>query len=167
MSTYLLPSLNICPNILRTCHQIHDEAAVILYKSNMFCAHPTQLISCPFLVASDRVIHYSRYKDNIRKWYISLRMDIDPRLRAKDVETAFTGVDTLEIEAWQAMFGSGDPRVLKLFEGVRGVGKVKVYGSVGQRYSDWLTLCMKSPLGSVVEPFVEDTQWDAWTHGNR
>lgn len=167
LSSYLIPSLDICPNILRTCHRIHDEAAVILYKSNTFCAHPTQLITSPFLVASDRVIHYARHKNSIRKWYISLRLDIDPRLQAKDVEAAFTGVDSLEIEVWQAMFGSADTRVLKLFEGVRGVGKAKVLGSVSQRYSDWLTDCMRSPIGTVIEPYVDDRQWDAWTHGNR
>ena len=118
-------------------------------------------------MASDRVVHYSRYKANITKWYISLRLDIDPRLRAKDVEAAFTGVDSLEIEVWQAMFASADGRVLRLFEGVRGVGRVKIHGSVGRGYSEWLATCMTSPVGAEVEPFAASKEWDAWTHGNR
>jgi Fe-S cluster assembly ATPase SufC len=113
------------------------------------------------------VIHYSRFKSNIRKWYISLRLDTDPRLRARDVEAAFSGCDSLEVEVWQAMFASADMRVLKLFEGVRDVSKVKVHGSVGRRYSDWLERCMMSPSGSVIECFAQETIWDAWTHGNR
>jgi hypothetical protein len=119
------------------------------------------------LVSSDRVIYYSRFKGSIRRWYISLRLDTDPRLTARDVEVAFTGADSLEIEVWQAMFASVDMRVLELFEGVRGVSKAKVHGSVGTRYSDWLERCMMSPAGAVVEPFVEERNWDAWTHGNR
>ena len=94
-------------------------------------------------------------------------MDIDPRLRAEDVEAAFTGAESLEIEVWQAMFASADARVLRLFEGVRGVGRVKIHGSVGRCYSEWLATCMTSPIGTVVETFADPKEWDAWTHGNR
>ncbi|KIW03757.1 uncharacterized protein PV09_05062 [Verruconis gallopava] len=167
LSSYLIPALNIHPNILRTCRLIHEEAGPILYKSNTFCAHPTQLTECPFLVSSDRVVHYSRFKSKIRKWYISLRLDIDSRLKASEVEAAFTGVDSLEIEVWQAMFASADLRVLKLFEGVRDVSTVKIHGSVSRRYSDWLARCMTSCPGAHIEPYVDEKDWDAWTHGNR
>jgi hypothetical protein len=170
LSSYLIPSLDICPNILRTCHRIHDEATPILYKSNIFCAHPTQLKGSPFLVASDRVVYYSRFKDHITKWYISLRLDTDPRLQARDVEAAFNGVESLEVEVWQAMFGTADTRVLKLFEGVRGIGRVVIQGSVSRGYSEWLATCMESPPGSVVAPYVDGKrphEWDMWSHGNR
>jgi hypothetical protein len=167
LSFYLNPSADIYPNILRTCRCIHDEAAVILYKTNTFCAHPTQLTGSPFLLCPDRVIYYSRFKDRIKKWYINLRLDTDPRLRARDVEAAFTGAESLEVEVWEAMFASAGTRVLKLFEGVRDVSRVKIRGSASKRYCDWLERCMMGPRGAVVEPFVEAEKWDAWTYGNR
>lgn len=116
------------------------------------------------------MVYYSRFKDHITKWYLSLRLDVDPRFQAQDVEAAFNGVDSLEVEVWQAMFGTADTRTLKLFEGVRGIGRVVIQGSVSSGYSKWLATCMASPPGSEITPFVDRKQpheWDMWSHGNR
>lgn len=76
------------------------------------------------------------------------------------------------MEVWQAMFGSADVKVLKLFEGVRGVKRAKVHGSVPGRYSEWLERGMVARIGEVVEQFTEEERegvrdWNVWTHGNR
>ena len=139
----------------------------MLYTKNTYCAHPTQLTSSPFLVNSDRIVHYSRYKSSISRWYISLRLDTDPRIKVDDVTRAFTGVESLEVEVWQAMFGSADTRVLKLFEAVRGVSVARVHGSVSSRYSAWLEQTMMAAVGTKIEPYCDTGHWDAWTHGNR
>lgn len=102
-----------------------------------------------------------------------MRLDTDPRFTARQVDEAFTGVHELEIEVFQAMYGSCDFGVLRLFEGVRGVGKAVVQGSVGDgRYAAWLARTMMLPAGSptevcdpspVADPRVERSWWD----GNR
>lgn len=88
-------------------------------------------------------------------------------MKARDVEAAFNGVESLEIEVWQAMFASADTGVLRLFEGVRDVAIARIHGSVGMRYCSWLEKAITSPAGATVEPFMEDDIWDTWTHGNR
>ena len=60
-----------------------------------------------------------------------MRLDTDPRFTAMQVEESFTGVEELDIEVFQSMYASCDFNVLKLFEGVRGVSRAMVRGSVG------------------------------------
>lgn len=65
------------------------------------------------------------------------------------------------------MYGSCDFTVLKLFEGVRGVGKVVIQGSLGDgRYARWLEQCMMSPPGTEPRPYdgcaAGIPSWDAW-----
>lgn len=102
-----------------------------------------------------------------------MRLDTDPRFSKTQATESFTGIDELEIEVFQAMYGSCDFSVLKLFEGVRGIGKVVVQGSVGDgKYADWLARAMMSSPGTEVPTFSEkyvggNKAWDAWTHGNR
>lgn len=64
-------------------------------------------------------------------------------------------MEELTIEVFQAQFGSSDYKVLKLFEGVRGVERTKVYGSVTgfPEYVEWLQNVMSSPVGKEVERF--------------
>ena len=82
-------------------------------------------------------------------------------------------MEELQIDVFQAMYGSCDFSVLRLFEGVRGVGKVGIEGSLGDRkYADWLARTMELPLGTRAAPYYEKyvggvPAWDSWTHGNR
>ena len=109
----------------------------------------------------------------IRRYYIHVRLDIDPRFTRMQAEESFSGVEELEIEVFQAMYGSCDFSVLKLFEGVRGVGKAVVQGSVGDgKYAEFLARSMMSAPGQEIPAFSEEyiggnKAWDAWQHGNR
>ena len=53
----------------------------------------------------------------IRRYYIFVRLDTDPRFSSSLVEESFNGCDELYIDVFQAMYGSCDFTVLKLFEG--------------------------------------------------
>lgn len=169
-----------CANVLRTCKQINAEGTPILYGENYFSAHSSLLTALPsFLLYTvpDKVrlppVVAPRAAQLIRKFFIHVRLDTDPRFSKHQVEESFNGVQELEIEVFQAMYGSSDFSVLRLFEGVRGVGKVVITGSLGDgKFADWLARCMQQPLGTVAAPYSEQyvggqAAWDAWTHGNR
>lgn len=169
-----------CANILLTCRRINAEGTPILYGENVFLAHPSLLTALPsFLLLKDpnRVklppVLCPRVSKFIRRYFIHVRLDIDQRFGRQQVEESFTGVDELEIEVFQAMYGSCDFSNIQLFEGVRGVAKASVNGSVGDgRYAHWLAETMQQPRGSKATPFSEqyvggNKAWDAWTHGNR
>lgn len=169
-----------CANILRTCKRINAEGTKILYGENVFLAHPSLLTELPsFLLLKNpnRVklppVLCPRVSKFIRKYFIHLRLDIDPRFSRNQVEESFNGVEELEVEVFQAMYGSCDFGNLQLFEGVRGVGKAVVHGSVGDgRYADWLARTMEQPRDSDATPFSEEyvggnKAWDAWTNGSR
>lgn len=85
--------------------------------------------------------------------YLNNRLDIDPRFNSTEVSLAFSGCEELEIEAWQAEYGTSDFKTLNLFESVRGVKRAKPTRSVGAMYFQWLEVCMTSAIGNVVEPF--------------
>lgn len=88
-----------------------------------------------------------------------MRLDCDPHFTAEAVNRAFTGVEELTVEVFQAQFGSSDCTVLKLFEGVRGVKKAKVGGSSGfSVYQGWLESIMMYPAGTKVEDFDEEKE---------
>jgi hypothetical protein len=169
-----------CANILRTCKQINAEGTPILYGENYFSAHPSLLSALPsFLLYTqpDRVklppVIYPRVAKLIRKFFIHVRLDTDPRFSKRQVEESFSGGQELEIEVFQAMYGSCDFSVLKLFEDVRGVGKVIIHGSLGDGiYANWLAKCMQQPEGTPATPYHEKyvggmPAWDAWQNGNR
>ncbi|KAF2485942.1 hypothetical protein BDY17DRAFT_67774 [Neohortaea acidophila] len=170
-----------CARILRTCRQIHAETTPILYGENVFWAHPTLLATMPkFLLIArpNRVtlpspIVEPRVRKLIKRYFIFVRLDIDPRYSKTQVEESFNGVEALHIEVFQAMYGSCDFAVLKLFEGVRGVGKVTLEGSLGdRRYAEWLAQTMELPMGEEARPFSEEyvggmKEWSAWQRGVR
>lgn len=169
-----------CANVLQTCKAINAEGTPILYGENIFLAHPSLLTALPsFLLLKNpnRVklppVLTPRVSKYIRRYFIHVRLDIDPRFSKSQVEESFTGVEELEVEVFQAMYGSCDFSNLQFFEGVRGVGRAVVHGSVGDgRYADWLARTMEQPQGSEATPFSEEyiggnMAWDAWTHGNR
>ena len=169
-----------CANVLRTCKQINSEGTPILYGENMFSAHINLLATLPSFILSAHPnsarlppVVYPRVTKFIRRYYIFVRLDTDPRYSRRQVEESFNGVEELQIDVFQSMYGSCDFSVLRLYEGVRGVGKVTVDGSLGDRkYANWLSRCMELPHGTCVTPFYEKhvggvPAWDAWTHGNR
>ena len=169
-----------CANILRTCKQINAEGTPILYGENIFSAHRNLLATLPSFVlhlSSDPIccppVTNNRVVPLIRRFHIFVRLDTDPRYSPRQVEESFSGVEELSIDVFQSMYGSCDFSVLKLFEGVRGVGKVKIDGSLGDRkYADWLTKVIMLSEGEEPEPFWEEyvggnRAWDAWSHGAR
>ncbi|CAK3799634.1 Hypothetical predicted protein [Lecanosticta acicola] len=167
-------------NILRTCKQIYAEGMPMLYGENTFLAHPSLLASLPtFLVGvrpskivAPMPVKCERVVGMIRRFYLLVRLDCDPRFTSLQAQESFSGVSNLELEVFQAMYGSCDFSVLRLFEGVRGVGKARVQGSIGDgKYARWLERCMESAEGTEMG-FVEDCRagiqgWDAWAQGNR
>ncbi|KAF2161014.1 hypothetical protein M409DRAFT_59534 [Zasmidium cellare ATCC 36951] len=169
-------------SLLRTSKQIYAETLPILYGENTFLAHPTLLTTLPAFLLSKTGSHRPltlppitapRLLPLIRKFYIHVRLDTDPRFSKLQATESFTGVQELEVEVFQAMYGSCDFEVLRLFEGVRGVGRCVVWGSVGDgRYAAWLAKSMMKSVGEEVEGFKEefvggDRGWHAWAQGNR
>ncbi|CZT23601.1 uncharacterized protein RCC_09315 [Ramularia collo-cygni] len=167
-------------SLLRTCKQINHETTPILYQSNTFLAHPTLLSSLPsFLLRAQPTrltlppVTSSRVAQLIKKFFIHVRLDVDPRFSSLQATESFTGVESLEIEVFQSMYGSCDFTNLRLFENVRGVGKAVVQGSIGDgNYAKWLEICLMSPVGSEICPYTE--KWvggskssDAWQRGIR
>lgn len=96
---------------------------------------------------------------------MQVRLDADAPFTYEDVKAAFSGADELEVEVWQAMFASADLKVLRLFEGVRGVKRVRVIGSVGPSYRGWLEIAMMSAWDEQIEqpPTDEWGVYDVWT----
>jgi len=169
-----------CANVLQTCKQVCSEGTPILYGENTFSAHSSLLATLPsflLLMKPNRVclppVKCPRVGKLIRRYYIHVRLDTDPRFTKLQAEESFSGVEELEIEVFQAMYGSCDFSVLNLFESVREVGKAVVQGSVGDgKYAEWLARTMMSPTDAEIPAFSEkyiggDKAWDAWQHGNR
>ncbi|KAI4857897.1 hypothetical protein E4T45_00597 [Aureobasidium sp. EXF-8846] len=84
----------------------------------------------------------------IKRWYIYLRLDIDARFTAEQLEQAFSDAEELEIEYFQPAYGYGDNGTLKLFEGIRGVGLAKVIGGSGcdAEYARSLEAMLMTPM---------------------
>jgi len=152
----------LTPSLLGTCRQINDEATPILYGQNTFAAHQSLLTDLPYLVTNSKPVTRGRGKELIKRWYVNVRLDTDARYTAEKARDAFTGVESLCIDVFQAMFGGCDFSVLKLFEGVRGVGQCNIQGSVGDgRYARWLEAAVCKGVGEEVAEFVETDEEDA------
>ncbi|CRK23788.1 hypothetical protein BN1723_013125 [Verticillium longisporum] len=82
----------------------------------------------------------------IRRYHMRVRLDCDPAYDRDALARAFADVDELTLEVWQAAFLGADHGVLTLFEGVRGVGRVRIYGSTTgfEDYVQWLRRVMES-----------------------
>ncbi|KXS93678.1 hypothetical protein AC579_3596 [Pseudocercospora musae] len=153
----------ICANILRTCKKVHAEATPLLYALNTFLAHPNLLAALPrFLL--DRLtrtplppVIYPRVATLIKRFFIHVRLDTDPRFSKAQATESFSGVEELEVEVFQSSYGTCDFAVLRLFEGIRGVGKATVQGSVGDgAYAKWLERTMMSAHTAETEEFSEE-----------
>lgn len=167
-SDYILPSTGLCPALLGTCKQINAEAISILYGSNTFAAHASLLSSMPYLISPRRPIIAGPGRGKIRRWYLHVRLDVDPGFDAERATKAFSGAETLEIDVYQSSYGICDTTVLKLFEGIRDVGMATVSGSTGSRpYCEWLERTMMKATGAEVDPFFEDAEeYEVWKTGN-
>lgn len=140
----LLGDRPLHPNLLTTSRQIYLEAKQILYGCNTFLAHPALLTDMPRLRLYYDTITSAALISHIRCYHIRLRLDNDPNFSAEKARRAFSGVEELTIEVFQAQFGSSDQKALRLFEGVRGVGRARIYGSVVafREYVEWLQTSM-------------------------
>lgn len=147
----------VYPQILSVCRKVHDEAEQILYGRNVFIAHSNLLTGLPRLRWKYDSISSARLISIIRKYYIIVRLDCDPNFSDVKAEDAFNGMEELTIRVEQSTFRDSDYQVLKLFEGVRGVKKTKVYGSVTgfPAYVEWLQDVMKLPKGIDIAPFQQ------------
>jgi hypothetical protein len=158
----------IYPQILKVCRQTHHEAVEVLYGKNTFIAHYSLLSQMPQLrrwydpVTSPMLIAL------IKRYHIYVRLDCDAWFTAVTARDAFTGVEELTVEVFQAQYGSSDYAVLRLFEEVRGIRRVKFLGSVTgfPEYISWLQTAMMSPKDVNVLPYeASDTEIakDLWT----
>ncbi|KAF1345688.1 hypothetical protein BDV97DRAFT_26529 [Delphinella strobiligena] len=86
----------------------------MLYAANTFAAHSSLLSSMPYLIHPSRPVVSGPGLRKIRKWYISVRLDVDPKFDAQKVKEAFSGAEELEIDVYQPSYGSCDFFVLRL-----------------------------------------------------
>ncbi|KAI9667379.1 MAG: hypothetical protein M1821_000194 [Bathelium mastoideum] len=167
-SDYVLPSPPLVPALLATCRAVAAEATPVLYGANVFAAHPQLLTALPYLVRSSQPIRDAGVAARIRRWWLHVRLDTDAPWDSGKVEDAFSGVEELQLEVFQAQFGSCGYEVLRRFVGVRGVRRAKVFGSVEEGFARWLEGVMMSESGAVVKGFEEGRgEYDLWTHGGR
>ncbi|KAF2490133.1 hypothetical protein BU16DRAFT_429222, partial [Lophium mytilinum] len=126
------------PAILSTCRQTFTEATPLLY-AHTFTAHPSLLTSLPSLARPplSATMPAPAYPPilsapaaaYIRRWKLTLRIDIDPRFSAEQARAAFSGCESLEIEVRQSSWGDCPVEpALALFGLVRGVKKVVIRG---------------------------------------
>ncbi|GKT85127.1 hypothetical protein Ct61P_02977 [Colletotrichum tofieldiae] len=139
------PVTRVHPAILSASRQTHAEGTPVLYSKNVFLAHTTLLASFPRLRPWYPPIRERSVLPHIRRFHIRVRLDCDPAFDASAAAAAFSGVDELVVEVWQAMFQGADHGTLRVFEGVRGVRDVKVYGSITgfEGYVRWLEGVMR------------------------
>jgi hypothetical protein len=144
----------------------------ILYSCNTFLAHPNLLSSLPRLRLHYQSISSPTLISLIQRYHIRVRLDCDPNFSLAKATRAFSGVEELTIEVFQAQFGGSDYKVLTLFEGVRGVKRAKVYGSVTAfpEYVAWLAAAIVTPKDGVVRMFDQEKAvigqvraYDIWT----
>jgi hypothetical protein len=108
----------VYPQILAVCRKVHAEALPLLYGSNTFIANPTLLSCLPRLTVFYPMIQSSQMVSLIRKYLVRVRLDCMPNYSYEAAMGAFSGVDELTIEVFQAQFRGSRHEVLTLFEGV-------------------------------------------------
>ena len=158
----LLTGKPVHSSILHVSRLVHTEALPHLYSKNIFTAHPRLLTSLPCLLFPSRPVTSPSLIAMIRRYCIRIRLDVDAPWTAEAVTKAFSGVEELVIEVWQASFGTCGVGVLEPFAGVRRVGKASIGGSVGGGFARWLEGVM---MGSAEEVEWEGSRWDGWERG--
>lgn len=87
-----------------------------------------------------------------------MRLDCDARFDKEQATKAFDGTEELTVQVYQNEFkGCGYDR-LRALEGVRGVKRVEIKGSVTSwpEYVGWLKGVMMLPVGTEVGEFVKE-----------
>ncbi|EQB52068.1 hypothetical protein CGLO_08326 [Colletotrichum gloeosporioides Cg-14] len=150
------PAERLHPAILAVNRQTHAEASPILYTKNIFLAHGALLASFPRLRPWYPPVKEQGVLPRIRRFHIQVRLDCDPAYDAEAVTAAFSGADELVVEVRQSMFLGADHGTLQLFEGVRSVKAVRIYGSTFgfEDYARWLEQLMSSEADSLKIEFV-------------
>jgi hypothetical protein len=147
----------ISPRILRVCRAINQEATQILYGLNIFLVNNKFVSSQPRLRLYYNPVRNTNIVSLIRRYHIRVRLDTDALFSAEQLTETFSGLDELTIDIFQARFGSSDNKVLKLFEGIRGVKKARIIGNLTyvQEYANWLLYSIMTPVGCEVTESVE------------
>ena len=168
--------LNLHPVVLRLSRSIFREASAVLYGCNhfrvlpwryppVFADHPSRVIKCSF--------HISQ----IRSFHSCIRLDV---YRCSDpgfLEAMFSGSEGLDLEVCHACQGccfeyctgtcedgacqancKCDYAKLKVYEGIRGVKRAVVHGTVPRKYAAWLERNMESSK-------ERGTDWTGWEGG--
>lgn len=146
----------IYPQILSTCRQVHDEAHAMLYRLNVFTAHPSLLTSFPRLREGyGSPVSSPKMAALVRRARVRVRLDVKPRFTAAAAAEAFSGMDFVAVDVWQADYRGCGREVLELFEGVRGCRRAVVSGSTSgfSCYARWLEESMMKPLGAPGEKY--------------
>ena len=155
----------LAPQITRVCRQLHDEAIPFLYSME-FGAHPSLLTSFPHYASEARPILSSTYISLIRNWRIWVRLDCDTRYTKEDVTKAFSGMESVTIDVYEASYKASGLHLLEKFSGIRGVKCAAVQGTVPDELAVWLEQGMESETGKELSLW-KGTNWDMWEDGNR
>ncbi|KFY16029.1 hypothetical protein V491_05466 [Pseudogymnoascus sp. VKM F-3775] len=149
-TTALGETPHIHPEILRVNRQIYYEALPFLYAQNTFIAHPVRLYRFPQLRRWIDPVLAPHLIALIRRYHVFVRLECDAGFSAEAARDAFSGVEELTVEVFQSQFKGSGNGVLRLFEGVRGVRRARVFGSIGEwpEYVAWLQSTMMSNEGS-------------------
>ena len=159
--------LSITVSVLRASRQTYAEAMPLLYSLNRFQAHPSLLTSLPFLADANRPVMSPIYLSLIRKYHIAVRLDCDPFWTSDDLDRAFSGIEELAVEGWQASFSENNNSNLLLFSSVRGVGRAIVYGvGLSLEFTRWLEATMESTETDIDTPW-NTAEWNVWEYRNR
>jgi hypothetical protein len=141
-----LDNPRLFPALLSTCRRIHREAIGFLYELHTFHAHPSLLTDFPQYRLHGKHIICPAGLSMMKRWHLTVRLDIDPRFDFNQCTFAFSGVEYLELYVWQAAGNCDADTVLRLFEGIRGVKVARVSGSVDLSRRLWLESLMMRPL---------------------
>ncbi|OTA61214.1 hypothetical protein K449DRAFT_434973 [Hypoxylon sp. EC38] len=143
------------PAILRCNQQLYYEGLPLLYQLNTFLAHNSLLTTLPRLRRAYDPVVSERLSRLITRFHLCVRLDAEPGYDRAKATAQLSGKEEVVLEAWQAMWRGSGPDVLRLFEGVRGVRRARIVGSIGgfEDYARWLEKAMMREVGAKVEPF--------------
>ncbi|KAM0813638.1 hypothetical protein AB5N19_13636 [Seiridium cardinale] len=142
----------VYPHIISACRQTYFEAHPMLYRLNIFMAHQSLLTSFPRLRQNYSPVSSSEMASIIRRFKLRVRLDAAPGFTREEATQAFSGLEQVEIEVWQAEYRCAGREVLELFEDIRGVRKAKVSGSTSgfECYAKWLQSGMMKAAGTAL-----------------
>ncbi|OBT61352.1 hypothetical protein VE03_09329 [Pseudogymnoascus sp. 23342-1-I1] len=131
---------HIYPKILQVNKQIHHEALPFLYSKNTFIAHPVRLYRFPQLRRWMDPVKAPHLIALIRRYHVFVRLECDAGFSPEAARDAFSGIEELTVEMFRSQFKGSRNGVLRLFEGVTGVGRARVFGSIDgwTKYGAWL-----------------------------